>query len=69
MRSIAEVEVGVGVPRAQAFVTPPPDRPSADHPPRKKEKRSELNYSVTGLSEMSQSLPLKIEIKSVFMGV
>ncbi|MET4239717.1 hypothetical protein ABIB07_002940, partial [Bradyrhizobium sp. RT10b] len=33
------------------------------------EKEESAAYSDIGLSEMSQSLPLKVEMKSVFIGV
>ena len=41
------VEVGVGVPRATALVAPPPDRPSAGHPPRKGEGKKRYSDAAT----------------------
>ena len=48
MRGIVEVEVGLGAPRATAFVAPPPDRASRGHPPHKGEEKKPHRLPLRG---------------------
>jgi hypothetical protein len=56
---------------ANSYATVCDAPPLAPPSPRKSGARDgeSETYSVTGLSEMSQSFPLKIEMNSVFIGV